>query len=344
MTWRNLYITSAAVAALVLLGVGVHFVVDGSRVVKDGMEKFNSADIEDAADAVIRTASSSPSISLIFGGDIMLSRGVGVQMRKSGNAAFPFLKIADTIRSADIAAGNLEGPISDRGANQGSIYSFRADPSVVEGLRFAGFDVLFLANNHIWDWGGDALTDTVGILRQNGIQTAGAGISQEEANAPVIKTVQNTRFAFFSFTDRYPKSLEAVGGQPGISHFDLPSILEKIRTAKIRNDIVIVSLHWGEEYATHAGVQQQEWAHAMIDAGANLVVGHHPHVTQELEQYRNGWIAYSLGNFVFDQNFSAETRSAYLLRVSVVDKRIRVVQKIPIYISDQYQPGITEGR
>ncbi|MEK7554806.1 MAG: CapA family protein, partial [Patescibacteria group bacterium] len=142
-------------------------------------------------------------IELLFVGDIMLSRGVEYYIQKAGNGdyRYPFEKIADELRAADLLVGNLENPISSRGKNQGSIYSFRANPKALDGLSFAGFDVLSLANNHMWDWGADALQDTVGFLRDWGIKGVGAGASYRDANDPVIIEVRGVRVAFFSFTN-----------------------------------------------------------------------------------------------------------------------------------------------
>ncbi len=278
--------------------------------------------------------------TLIFVGDLMLSRGVAYQIKKHGNDfTYPFEKIADTLRSADLAFGNLEGPISSRGTNQGSIYSFRADPRVIEGLTFAGFDALSLANNHIFDWGKFAVEDTINLLRKNNIRPVGAGMNYDDANAARVVAIGDLRLAIFAYTNLYPKTLWANGGV-GISEFDPEKIRDRIRAIRENVDIIIVSLHWGEEYAPHPSEYQKEIAHALVDAGADIIVGHHPHVVQEVERYNGGWIAYSLGNFVFDQNFSERTRRGAIARVTVRGKKITGIELISVRINDTFQPAL----
>lgn len=278
--------------------------------------------------------------TLLFVGDIMLSRAVGRIMEKQDDYLFSFRHIADEIKSADIAFGNLENPISGRGKNQGSIYSFRADPRTVEGLEFAGFDVLSLANNHMWDWGADALQDTVTLLTTNNIQSVGAGIDYAHANNPVFLQADNTRVAFLAYTNLLPKSLNATLESPGLSDFNLEKIKQTIAQIRAQADIIVISLHWGEEYETSANDEQKEIAHALIDAGADIIAGHHSHVVQELEHYRGGVIAYSLGNFVFDQYFRKDTMQGAMLKVIVENKKVTAAELVPVILNQSFQPGI----
>lgn len=281
-------------------------------------------------------------IRILFVGDIMLSRMVGREMEKRNDYLYPFRLAAEEIQKVDLTFGNLEGPISARGNNQGSIYSFRADPKTVEGLAYAGFDVMSVANNHIWDWGRLALEDTITFLREKRIDTVGAGRNEAEANAPVIREVKETKIAFLAYTNLYPKSLEARVSSTGISHSDREKIIAQIKQAKQETDIVIVSLHWGDEYQEKANASQRELAHALIDAGADLVIGHHPHVVQEVEKYKEGWIAYSLGNFVFDQTFSEETMKGLAVVAVIKDKKIADLEKRQVIISRSFQPAFQE--
>ncbi len=286
-------------------------------------------------------------VELLFVGDIMLSRSVGDRMIRKNDFRFPFLYVASTTSQADIAFANLETSISSRGKDQGSIYSFRSDPRVLEGLTFAGFDVLSVANNHIWDWGSEALVDTLDLLKKNDIQPVGAGRNEMEANAPVFLTRKNTKFAFFAYTNLMPRGLEAGADTPGLSHSNQESILSAIRAVRAQADIIIVSFHWGEEYEHQANSLQRSLARQMVEAGADLVVGHHPHVVQELEQYkavtgssdRTGWIAYSLGNFVFDQSFSTSTMTGMALFASVRDGKIINVSSRTVAINTVSQPS-----
>ncbi len=282
-------------------------------------------------------------ITMLFVGDVMMTRGVGMKIKGAHNPLFPFLHIQDRLQKADFTFANLEGPISERGMNQGSIYSFRMKPEVLEGLKFAGFDMLSVANNHIWDWGVDALSDTLTLLKQNNIISLGAGMNEQEANEAKMVNVGALRVGFLGCTTLYPKNLEAFGEHPGVSHCAQETLESEIRALRPQVDVVIVSLHWGEEYQTRSNKNQQMMARRLIDAGADLIVGHHPHVTQEVERYQNGWIAYSLGNFVFDQDFSDETMRGMMLEVIAENNHIREVNPIAIQLNSDFQPEVNAG-
>ena len=283
-------------------------------------------------------------ITLLFVGDIMLDRGVENIWQNYQNSRYPFLNVVDEIRKADIAFANLEGSISENGKNQKIKYSFRFDPSSVEGLKFAGFDVLSLANNHSFDWGREALEDTVNILRGNDILPVGAGINYLEANSPAIKNVAGAKIAFFAYENIEPNSKydEATKDLAGKSSFNLERVKNEISAIKQLKiaDMAIVSMHWGEEYQLRSNKFQQEIGRALVEAGADIIIGHHPHVIQEIERYKNGWIAYSLGNFIFDQNFSEETMKGLMLKVKIQNKKIVEIEPVEIKINDSFQPEI----
>ena len=277
-------------------------------------------------------------INLLFVGDIMLSRTIGDIMARNNDWRYPFLEMADFLRSADLTIGNLEGPISSRGVNQGSIYSFRADPQAAEGLLYSGFDVLSIANNHIFDWGRVALSDTIGILNDVGIAAVGAGHNFEEANAPRVIEIRGVKIAFLAYTDLYPQSLWATETQDGVSAPTLENIKKFITIARDQADVVILLWHWGEEYETVSRPREQAIAHALIDAGADIIIGHHPHVVQEVEEYNGGYIAYSLGNFVFDQNFSEDTRRGRALKIILRDGKIFKTEEFEVKFTSDFQP------
>jgi poly-gamma-glutamate synthesis protein (capsule biosynthesis protein) len=280
-----------------------------------------------------------PEFKMIFVGDIMLSRSVGAVMSRQQNYKYPFIKIADFLNSADLTVGNLEGPVSDRGTKVGSIYSFRADPRVVEGLTYAGFDLVSIANNHIWDYGKDALSDTLRHLRDAGIDYMGGGYNFEQAHGGVIKEVNGAKIAFLAYTDLLSSSLSATD-RPGVSYLEVPQMTKDIKAARQNADMVVVSFHFGDEYKPRHNSKQAQIARAAIDAGATLIIGHHPHVVEDVEYYKNGFIAYSLGNFVFDQNFSKETMSGLALVVQVSGGQLKNVEKVDIDISKEYQPSV----
>jgi poly-gamma-glutamate synthesis protein (capsule biosynthesis protein) len=274
--------------------------------------------------------------TLIFVGDVTLSRGVGRKMDATRDWGYPFRRVSGALHGADLAYGNLECPISDRGRDLHHLYSFRADPRAVEGLKAAGFTIVSEANNHAYDWGPAALLDTLGRLRTVGIHTVGAGENTLEAHHPTVVDLGGVRVAFLAYVNIDPQNAAAGADHPGVAWLDVEQVVTDIRFARNLADLVVVCPHWGVEYAAAPTRQQEELARKMIDAGADLIVGSHPHVVQPLVQYRGRWVAYSLGNFVFDQRDPA-THRGLLLKVTVRDKRIAEVTKIPIEINADYQ-------
>lgn len=277
-------------------------------------------------------------LTLLFVGDIMLSRLIGDIMVRNNDWRYPFLETADFLKNADVAFGNLEGPISTRGIKVGSIYSFRSDPRAIEGLLSAGFDVLSIANNHIWDYGSDAVRDTISILEKADIGVIGGGESYAEAHQPFIKNINGTKIAFLGYTNLIPPSVGSKTSKPAIAYFDIDQAVVDIKEARKKADLIVVSLHWGNEYETTHNLNQEKIAKTLIDAGAQLIIGHHPHVVQPVVEYGGGYIAYSLGNFVFDQNFSPDTKTGLVLRVILTEKKISKVEQIKIAFTSSYQP------
>ena len=288
-------------------------------------------------------------IELIFVGDIMLDRGVKYMVEKHGNNdfSFPFFKIADEIKNADLIIANLESQISNKGSNAGSIYSFRAPIEAMQGLIYAGIDIVSLANNHAFDYSGQALKDSLERLVNNNISPIGAG-NEYQAFSPTIKTINGSTnsplsLAFFAYTDQMPVSAQAKGENFGIAVINKDNIARiktDIELAKQLTDIVVVSLHWGTEYAKEPSLEQTNLAQNIIDAGADLVIGHHPHVIQKYEKYKNGYIFYSLGNFIFDQGFSDETMEGAIAKIIIKDKKISSVSSLKIIMNEFFQPEL----
>jgi len=309
------------------------FLIFEIRKLEIELEKVSFANISDISH--LKT------IKLMFVGDIMLDRGVEYQIKKQEEPdwRFPFLKSADFLKQADILFGNLESVISDKGKKVGSIYSFRAEPESIEGLTYAGFDVLSVANNHIFDYGRNAMEDSFKRLESVGIDFIGAGFSQKQAHSPAIKEINKIKIAFLGYNNLGSKIWEAGENSSGIAWLD-EKIKEDIKEAKEKANLVIVSIHFGDEYQTKPNLTQKYYAHLAIDAGADLVVGHHPHVVQSVEEYKEGFIAYSLGNFVFDQGFSEDTMKGILLEVLVEGSKIEKIIIRKIKINNSFQPEI----
>ena len=289
--------------------------------------------------ATVMPAAVSDETALLFVGDIMLSRSVGVLMAEKDDYLWPFRNIAEFLRSADLTFANLENPVSSRGVKVGSIYSFRADPKTLDGMQYAGFDIVSIANNHMWDYGRQAFVDTLTHLADEGIEYVGGGLNSEEAHQPIIKKLNRTSIAFLAYTE-FLQSVAAEPNSAGITRWDIEAIKADIAAAKQQNDLVVVSFHWGDEYQPIHNAKQEQFAHAAIDAGADLIIGHHPHVVQDVEQYQGKWIVYSLGNFIFDQTFSKETMTGLAIKAYVEGDAITRIEEISIHISKEYQASL----
>lgn len=294
--------------------------------------------------ARVNSVSVPKKITLGFVGDIMLDRGVKKSVEKYGNSdyIFAFEKVKDYLNGFDISFGNLEGPISDKGILSGSIYSFRMGPRSAMSLKEAGFDLLSVANNHMGDWGRIAMKDTFQNLKNAGIIFSGGGNNNQEAYE--IKTIVSgdTKIAFLSFSQFGKGYLEAGEDTAGIAIISDEKLKSGIKKAKSQNDIIIVSFHFGDEYKKEPNNYQKTIARKAIDYGADLIVGHHPHVVETIEKYKDRYIAYSLGNFVFDQHFSKETMEGLALKATVENKKITSVSSDRIVINKYYQPELTE--
>ena len=243
-----------------------------------------------------------------------------MQMLKNKDWKYPFLKTASFIADADITFGNLEVPIIESCSSTETGMIFCARPESIEGLKFAGFDILSIANNHILNQGQKGRKQTADFLKEAGIMAS--------ENELVVKKVNHLLFGFLSFDlVTYPNT----------------PLVETIKENSKRVDVLIVSLHWGAEYQKEPAVFQKELAHQIIDAGAKIIIGHHPHVTQPIEKYNNGLIFYSLGNFVFDQYWSEETKKGEIAKIIFEGKEIKSYELVPVYIENFCQPQVRTG-
>ncbi len=274
--------------------------------------------------------------TLIAGGDIMLSRGISRYLDLYGSR-YPFLGIRDAIIGHDIAIANLETPISSRGTrfypNKG-IY-FRADPSVIDGLLFAGFDVFSLGNNHSLDWGAAALQDTMDILKYNGFAFSGAGMTWHDAFCPAVLDMNGTSVAIISINDIYPFEVRETDGRSMLTlTYDAKKLQHEIKTLEQKYDIIVASVHTGIEYISEPERSKVDMMRNLIDSGIDVVLGSHPHVIQGIEVYGDGLIAYSLGNLVFDQDWSRSTSLGLLLEICFYRDRPLYYYPRVVYIDE----------
>lgn len=272
-----------------------------------------------------------PPVSLVAVGDIMLARDTATAIAQNG-VDYPFAATSDWLRAADLAFGNLETPLSGLGQLATSGIAFRADPSSADGLINAGFDVLALANNHIGDYGGDALAETIQHLTQRGIATVGAGADETAARAAQIVEVRGLKIAFLARSGIPYGAPAASAAAPGAAWFDAEQTLADVRAAAGQVDLVVLSLHWGSEYTYAVTGEQQDFVRQAIDAGADLILGHHPHNAQALDLGQNWLAAYSLGNFIFDQNWSVESSQGLALRLLLDRGGVRAVEPLAVYV------------
>ena len=284
-----------------------------------------------------------PEARVVFVGDIMLSRTVAKKMWQKG-PDFPFTSISDIIRDADIAFGNLETTITDGPPTEAYEMRFRADAHASQSLKDAGFDMLSLANNHTFDFGEQGLLNTISALEGVGISHVGAGKDAAEAGQPMFMNANGIQFAFLAYTDQRFSGREAGIERPGASLMRTERMQEAVRAAQVFADIIVVSVHWGDEYETEPNEAQRAFAHAAIDAGADIVIGHHPHVLQPREMYQGKPIFYSLGNFVFDQMWSEETRTGAILEVVFGKERALDMSYQPVLIEEYARPRVAEEK
>jgi poly-gamma-glutamate capsule biosynthesis protein CapA/YwtB (metallophosphatase superfamily) len=291
------------------------------------------------------TVSVPATITVMGVGDMIFDRRVGTLIDRDGGKA-PLSAVASLLASADVTVGNLESPLSDIGEPvRGKDPTFRGDPRAMAGLKAAGFDLLSLANNHIRDYGPEALLDTVARLDRAGIAHAGAGEDRASAWRPAVIERGGVKVAYLAYSSVVPTAFAAATDRPGLAatRIDRSAVRRAIRTASKKADVVIVSFHWGVEYKDDANAEQIADAHAAVDAGADLVLSHHPHVIQALERYKRGLIAYSLGDFVFD-HYSRKTGEAFVLSAEVGPHGVGAVTVVPVYLDTWGSPEVVKGQ
>ena len=278
----------------------------------------------------LSTISDDQLVTIIMTGDIIPARHVNAKVTGYGDFTHPYLKTAPYLREADLTVTNLESPLIDGCPVNSYGMSFCGDQRHVEGLKFAGIDIASLANNHAGNYGEEGIAETKTLLEQNGIETIGLGRT-------VTKVIKGTRFTFLAYN--------------GISeHFDEGQIRKDISEARKQADVVVVLPHWGKEYVripeTSPEVAPEDpraIGKMMIDAGADIILGNHPHWYQGVEIYKNKLIAYAHGNFIFDQEWSLETKQGVVGKYTFYQGKLVDVTFSPVQIEDYNQSYFLEG-
>jgi poly-gamma-glutamate synthesis protein (capsule biosynthesis protein) len=282
-------------------------------------------------------------------GDVMLARRVGQAI--GNDPERPFRPLRGRLARADITVGNLESSLSTDGTPTQGGDSFGARTRVLQGLESAGFDLVSLANNHLGDYGERAMRQTFDRLEEAGIAYVGAGRDLAEASKPVVVERDGVRVGFLG-TESIGETPAAGRNRPGTNRLNMPPrtgpldrgalrrISADIRRLSDQVDTVVVLPHWGTQYTHVAETSQRTAAAAFTEAGADLVLGGHPHWVQGWEQRGSGTVVHSLGNFVFDMDFSTKTREGVFVEVVLWDGQVKAVEPVAYVIDDDFTPRL----
>jgi poly-gamma-glutamate synthesis protein (capsule biosynthesis protein) len=296
-----------------------------------------------------------PVTRVLITGDIIPSRCVYAKQRARADYAAAFRPTADLLSAADITVGSLDASLSDASQPEDCHETFNllAPPESVEGLKLGGFDVMTVATNHIKDCGragfcGNlAFLDTLSNLKAAGIEPVGGGRNREEAHKPVIVERNGVRFAFLGYDDVASDYYGAGSSTPGTAPLERGGPAADVAAARKTVDVVIVLNQWGVEYTSDPTQRQRALADEAITAGAAVVAGNGPHVVQAVEPRVDGFVAYALGNFVFDQDWSDETQQGLVMEATFLGSRLSSVRLLPVRIVDMFQStwaGAREGQ
>jgi poly-gamma-glutamate synthesis protein (capsule biosynthesis protein) len=300
----------------------------------------------DTSGSVEPTPSVPATITIAAVGDLLFDLGPRRLIAAQGGKA-PLAKVASRLRAADLTIANLETTLSNRGASvhgKPANLIFNGDPRGILSLTNSGVDIVSLANNHAMDHGTIALKDTLAALNKAGIAHAGAGVNTKAAWAPVIVEVKGRKVAYLAFTQIVPSYFLPSSTRAGIaSGKTVSKMTAAVRAAHKKADIVIVSVHWGREQSYTINARQKHDARALIDAGADVVLSHHPHVMQGIDTYKGKLIAYSLGNFLFPYK-TVEGRKSFILKFELGPTgKLANVTAVPVYLGEWGRPVVQTG-
>lgn len=278
-------------------------------------------------------------------GDIMLAGRWTPVLRKTGYT-LPFGSVKAELAGGDINLANLECPIARRGTEfRSKKFRFRAEPEVARAIRSAGFNLVTLANNHSMDFGWPALAETFQYLNDAGIAWIGAGQNLGEARQMALYTIKEKKIAFLGYSLTQPIEFFAGRARPGTAPGYATMVTADIIKARQQADYVIVSFHWGKEASGAVQAYQRDTAHRAIEAGADVIIGHHPHVLQGVELYKKGIIFYSLGNFAFaSKSATADVSAIVRLRLSDAQREAEVLPLDVLHRRVGFQPRLLNGK
>ncbi len=310
--------------------------------ISDELAKQGADPAKIGANASAALASGQQTLDLVTVGDIMLGRGVLNQMTARNDYRFPYRAIKSELDAGDLRVGNLECMVTDlvQPPSDPSTFTFICPSQGMDGLTYAGFDIVTLANNHSNGEGQVVFNDMRKSLTRNKIAHCGGGDNLAQATTPAIATAKGVRVAILSYDNIMPQGPFATEGSWGLAPIDVNRLPADIAAARQKADLVIPYFHWGIEYTEDPTTYQQSVARAAIDAGANMVLGNHPHWTQGIERYKGKLIIYSMGNFVFDQDWSEATMEGMLLHLYWRGGTLASVRFVPTKDVSRCQPKV----
>ena len=271
----------------------------------------------------------SSTATILFAGDIMLDRNVKARSIAAGSRFYPFQKLpSGWFDEVDYAVANLEGPITPVSRPPLKSIDFQFDPAVISALKQTGIDAFSQANNHTLDQGSQGYADSTKYLRDAGFLVFGHQVDDGDISFATT-TINGIHVAFmgWNITDN---PMDRVQAALAITH------------ARAQSDVVIAFMHWGNEYHDHASPEQIDTAHWLIDQGIDAVIGGHPHWVEGMAMYKSKPIVWSLGNFVFDQDFSPETKQGMTMKLTIDTQGVKEIDPIPVSIVLS-QPRVLEG-
>lgn len=295
-----------------------------------------------------KEAANEECVTVTFAGDILFDPNYGVMAAlqlNGGNIANGIMPdVIAEMKSADIMMLNNEFPYSDAGSpTEDKQFTFRAEPSYVSYLNDLGVDIVSLANNHAYDYGEEAFLDTMSTLKSAGIPYVGAGVDEQEAMSPVYYIINDMKIAFVSATQiekaEYPDTKGAEENSPGVFRcWDGEKLLQVVAQAKENSDFVIVYVHWGTENEEEIDWAQDKQAPELVEAGADIIIGSHPHILQKIDVIKGVPVVYSLGNFWFN----SKTVDTGMLKIEVSKEGLQSLRFIPCLQSD-YRTTLVTG-
>ncbi|MBN1612066.1 MAG: CapA family protein [Polyangiaceae bacterium] len=306
--------------------------------------------------------------SIVLVGDVMPWDRAAPYLEQHG-AGYPYRSTLPLLRGAGLAVLNLEGPVAKEAPKAERAFSYRIPPWTLAGMVEAGFDAVSLANNHALDCGPAGLAETLARLAAAKLGVFGAGLDPAEAYSPRVLALGQLRIALIGFvapetmhfdskaaktdqgdvaaTKALERSLGCKPGRPGVAVLTRERLLQAVEKARTTSDLVVLFVHWGIRYRQPPSAYQRELAHAAIDAGVDLVVGHHAHTWQPIERHRNRAIVYGLGNFAFGSK-NRRAREGLVVRAIVEGHAVTRLEVYPLYTLNRdarvsYQPKVMAG-